>query len=226
MNRARTEYALALLLDLAGAAVALLVSTRVWQTVRTPRPRPLADDVLDLTGRTVDAAPTAFAVVALAGVVAVLATTGIVRRAVGAVLLLAGVGLLLRSAGAASAVGAQRARELVGQKHSGVGVDAATVPHVTVHGVWSALSVACGVLVAVGGLLVLLRGHRWAGLSSRYGTASSGGAAAGPADDDLDDATRRARADTALWNALDRGDDPTREDDPPRAPSDGPGAAR
>lgn len=214
MNRARAEYALALLLDLLGAAVALLVSTRVWQTVVTPRPRPLADDVLDLTGRTVDAAPTAFALVALAGVVAVLATAGWVRRAVGVVLLAAGLVLVWRSVGAGSALGAGRARELVQSRHSGVGVDASTVPAVTVHAAWPVLSVVAGVLVALAGLLVVLRGHRWVGLSARYGSPAGGAAPDGApraVRDDVDESTRQARANTELWNALDRGHDPTGE---------------
>src|SRR4051812_39543684 len=90
-------FAAALLLDLVGAAGALLVATRHWQTITTPRPAPLHDDVLGLSGRTVDAAPTALALVALAGVVAVLATRGVVRRVVGGVLTLAGLALLWRA---------------------------------------------------------------------------------------------------------------------------------
>ncbi len=221
MTRSRAEYALALLLDLLGAAVALLVSTRVWQTVVTPRPRPLADDVLALTGRTVDAAPTALAVMALAGVVAVLATRGVMRRAIGGALLVAGAALVWRSIAATSAVSPARARDLVRQRHSGVGLDATTVAHVTVHGLWPVLSVACGVLVALAGLLVVVRGHRWAGLSARYeAPAGRPGGPVGDAGrvDETDEPTRRARANTALWNALDRGDDPTDK------PTDGPTA--
>ena len=189
-------FATALLLDLVGAGGALLVSIQHWQTITTPRPAPLRDDVLQLTGRTVDSASTALALVALAGVVAVLATRGVVRRGVGVVVGLAGVGLLWRALAAASAVGPSRARSLVTEHHRTVDASR-VVPQVATHPLWPALSVVCGVLVAVAGALVAWRGHRWQVMSARYDA---------PTDPDQ----QRARAATALWTALDRGDDPTR----------------
>ena len=66
----RRVFAAALALDLVGGAVALLVGSRPWQTAVTRRQRPLADTVLHISGRTVDGAPTALAVVGLAGIVA------------------------------------------------------------------------------------------------------------------------------------------------------------
>jgi uncharacterized membrane protein (TIGR02234 family) len=143
-------FALALLLDLLGGGGALLVSTRHWQTVTTPRPAPLHDDVLRLSGRTVDAAPTALALVALAGVVAVLATRGVARRVVGAVLAAAGVGLIWRAVASASAVSVRHARTLVSERHPTVDV-ARAVPHVETHTAWPVLTLVCGVLVAAAG---------------------------------------------------------------------------
>jgi uncharacterized membrane protein (TIGR02234 family) len=201
--RDRAEYGLALLLQLLGAAGALLISTRAWQTVHTARPKPFRDDVLHLSGRTVDAAPTALALVALAGVIAVIATRGLVRRVIGAVIALAGAGLLWRSLGDLSAVSAARARNLVENKHTGIDVGSA-VPHISVTSSWAALSAVCGVLVLVAGLLVVLRGHRWGAMSARYDAPT----ATEVVDDDPDRA--RARADASMWSALDRGDDPTR----------------
>ena len=58
--------------------------------VTAQRARPLADDVLDVSGRTLHPAVTGLAVVALAGVVGILATRGIARRIIGAVLVVAG----------------------------------------------------------------------------------------------------------------------------------------
>ena len=70
-------------LDLVGAGAACCCwAPGTWQTVVHAAPRRCADDVLRVTGRTVDAAPTALALVALAGVVAVLATRGLVARGV------------------------------------------------------------------------------------------------------------------------------------------------
>lgn len=209
MTRARGEFALALLLDLAGAAVALVVSTRAWQTARTPRPRPLADDVLHITGRTVDAAPTALALVALAGVVAVLATRGLARRAVGAVLAVAGALLGWRSLSAAAALGAGRVRELVVSEHSGVGIDAGSVPQVHVHTGWAVVSATCGALVLLAGLLIAWRGQTWAAMSSRYDAPSPGAPEPERAAEGGDE-----RAAAAMWKALERGEDPT--ETPPR----------
>ncbi len=194
MRRA-VPYLLALFLDLVGAGGALLISTRTWQTVTTPRPAPLRDDVLGLSGRTVDAAPTALALVALAGVVAVLATRGPARRVVGAVLAVAGIGLVWRAATAAAAVSTQRARALVADHHATVNV-AAGVPHVDTTSAWPVLTVVAGVLVLASGALIAWRGHRWQVMSARYEAA--------PAAE-----TDPAKAAATMWTALDRGDDPT-----------------
>lgn len=202
--RSRKEFALALLLDLLGAAGALLIAQRTWQTARTPRPRPLADDVLAISGHTLDAATTALGLVALAGVVAVFATRGVARRAIGVMLVLAGLLLTWRSLSDLTAVSAAKVRSLVQAKHSGVGVDATFVPQVSVHAQWPVLSAACGVFVLAAGLLIALRGHRWGTMSRRYEAPS------GPASSE-DVSAARARADASMWTALDHGADPTAE---------------
>lgn len=198
--RERGPFAAALLLIVIGGSGALLISTRHWQSAVLPRQRPLADDVLDLTGRTVDAAATALALVALAGVVAVLATRGLSRRLVGAVLAVAGLVLVWRSLAGLRALGAARVRALDGATHSGVGVDPSVRPQVTVHPLWPVLSGGCGLLVAIAGLLVAARGQAWAGLSARYESSSAESSA---------ESSLPQPGDVALWNALDRGDDPT-----------------
>jgi uncharacterized membrane protein (TIGR02234 family) len=209
-NRRRAEFGAALLLDLLGAAGALLVGGRHWQTIVTPRQRPLTDDVLSVTGRTIDSASTALGLVALAGVVAVLATRGLGRLVIGAFIALAGVGLVARSAAAGGAVSAARARSLVESKHSGVGIDASVVPRVTVHSAWPVLSVICGALVVLAGLLILIRGRRWAGLSMRYEAPAGRREPTG----EVDVESARTRASASLWTALDHGVDPT-GDEPP-----------
>ena len=194
MNRSAL-FAAALLLDVIGAAGALLAGTRHWQTITTPRPAPLRDDVLEVSGRTVDTAPTALALVALAGVVAVLATRGVVRRVVGGVLTLAGLGLIWRAIASAGAVSTNRARSLVSDHHTTVDVSA-TVPHIATHPVWATLTVVAGVLVAVSGALIAWRGHHWQVMSARYET---------PPTQESDP----ARTAATLWSKLDRGEDPT-----------------
>jgi uncharacterized membrane protein (TIGR02234 family) len=176
--------------------------------VPTPRPRPCRDDFLNVSGRTLAAAPTALALVALAGVIAVLATRGWARRLVGLVIALAGAGLVWRSVAGLSAVGADRARALVADRHPGVQLVAA-VPQVSVHAGWAVLSAVCGVLVLLAGVLVAARGHRWGAMSAKYDRPAT---AAGPDARELppEEADRaRRRAEASLWSALDRGDDPT-----------------
>jgi uncharacterized membrane protein (TIGR02234 family) len=193
--RRHAAFAVALLVDLVGAGGALVISTRTWQTVTTPQPAPRHDDVLHVSGRTVDAAPTALALVALAGVVAVLATRGLARRIVGGVLAIAGAALVWRAIYSASAVSTRRARTLVADHHRTV--DASTVvPDVATHGMWPVLTLLCGVLVAASGALVVWRGHRWGAMSAKYEAQPTAGA-------------DTAKAAATMWTALDRGEDPT-----------------
>ena len=176
-----------------GAAALLLLATRDWQTVTTVRERPFADDVLQVSGRTVDGAVTALALVALAGVVAVIATNGLPRRVVGGLVALAGLAAVWRVVVALPAVGAARAVSLVHDAHPQV----AGTPHVTTHPVWGVLSVAAAVLVAGAGVVIAVYGARWRGLSARYERRAP------------DPEQARARADASLWTALDSGQDPT-----------------
>ena len=189
----RALFAAALVLDLVGAGGALLMSTRPWQTVVTLRPRPLADTVLHVSGRTIDGAPTALAVVAVAGLVAVLATRGVARRAVGVLLAASGFGLIWRSAHGAHSISMSRAQSLVASKHPGIAQASGT--HVDVHVQWPVLCSIAGAMVAIAGVLVAVRGHRWSAMSSRYESPAG-------ADD-------RARADATMWAAIERGEDPT-----------------
>ncbi len=186
------------MLQLVGSGVVLLVSTREWQTITTPRTgQPAA--VLSVAGRTLDNASLALGLVGLAGVVAILATQRVVRRIIGGLVALAGAGIVFRSAHAIPAVGAGRARELVRDKQSRVTLSDSVIPHVATHAVWGALSIAGALLVVVAGLLIAVLGGHWATMSARYERAT-----AGP-----DEEQARILADRSLWNALDRGEDPT-----------------
>lgn len=200
---ARVQFAVALVLDVLGTAGVLLIGTRDWQTIVTTRDAHFVDDTLRVTGRTVDAAPTAMALVALAGAVAVIATRGVVRRVVGVVVALAGVGIGWRAIAAMTAMSASRARDLVREKHPTV--TSTTVPSVSTHDTWAALTLACALLVVVAGVLVAAYGGRWTGMSTRYESPAV------QADPEAM-AARRARADAAMWTALDHGDDPTARD--------------
>ncbi|MDP9118441.1 MAG: Trp biosynthesis-associated membrane protein [Actinomycetota bacterium] len=204
--RSRLQFGAALSVELLAAVATLLIATRSWQTILTSRPRPLVDDLLEVSGRTLDAAPTALGLVALAGVVAVLATKGVVRRIVGLVLALAGGAVVWRSVADIALVSTARARELVSSHHSAISVSAGGAPHVSGHPYWPWLSVVCGALIAVAGAAIATRGQQWAVMSARYEAP----VARVPSAEDA--AITRARADASMWTALDRGDDPTRGD--------------
>jgi uncharacterized membrane protein (TIGR02234 family) len=188
--------AVALGVQIIGAAALLLIATREWQTVTTIRPRPFGNDVLGLSGRTVDGAITALALVALAGVVAVIATKATVRRVIGALVAVAGVVLIWRVVAAMSAVSSARAHALVVAKHPQV----AGTPHVVTHPVWPLLSLVAALLVLGAGVLIAARGASWAAMSARYERRS------------VDPEQERARADASLWSALESGADPTAHD--------------
>ena len=191
----RATFAAALLGLIIGGALALFASGRGWQTVTAHRVRPLADDVLDVSGRTLHPAVTALAVVALAGVVGILATRGIARRIIGAVLVVAGAIVCWDSLTALQAISSEHARTVLRDAHTGVGLDAGQAVTVAVHPVWPVLAALGGVLIVLGGALTIAYGAAWTGLSGRYEHPHP---AAGP-----------QQSDVRLWSALDRGIDPT-----------------
>jgi uncharacterized membrane protein (TIGR02234 family) len=196
MKTGTKEAAAALAAQVVGAAAILLIATREWQTVTTVRPRPFGTDVLGLSGRTVDGAITALALAALAGVVAIIATKGPVRRVIGALVAVAGLGLVWRTSAAFGAVSGARARSLVAGKHPQV----VGTSHITTQPLWPTLSLVAAVLVVTAGVAVALRGGRWASMSARYERQT------------VDPEQARARADASLWAALESGDDPTARD--------------
>jgi uncharacterized membrane protein (TIGR02234 family) len=214
-RRSRLEFAAVVGLDLVAAAVVLLLCTRTWQTVRLARPRPLRDEVLRVTGRTVTEAPTAFALVALAGVVAVLASRGLARRVIGLVLVGAGAAIAVSATSGWHRLSAGRIRALAESKNV-VGLGAPDTWRVAVHPAWAAGCVVAGAAVALAGALVCVRGGRWGAMSARYAapaaarTGQPSQRGIGPGDPG-DAAGDDARAQASLWSALERGDDPTAE---------------
>ena len=199
MNRSRGTLALALFVDLLGAAGEQQHAGRDWQRVVVTRVRPLPDATANLTGRDLYAATTAFALIALAGVIAIAATRGWGRRLVGAVLVISAGFIVWYSIEGMSAVSPARARTSVA---SGVGVDNSSVAHVTVTAVWPVLTAASALLIALAGVLTAVFARRWSAMSARYEAPTDGAKA------------ERGNADIAMWSALDRGDDPTTRTEP------------
>lgn len=192
----RRQAAAALAAQLLAAAGALLISTSGWQTVRVARQRPLADVIVDVSGRTLDASVTALALVALAGVVAIPATRGNARRAVAVLVVLTGVAMAWRAALGISALSPQRASALAASRGNAVGIDAASAARVSVRLVWPVLSIVCGAVVAGAAALLAVRTGSWSMLSGRY------------------EAPKALPSDASMWTALDRGDDPTARTEP------------
>jgi tryptophan-associated transmembrane protein len=190
---ARARLAGALGLVLLGGAGALLVSGRAWQTVTVSRARPFTDEVVDVSGRTLEPAVAALGVVALAGVVAVLATRGVARRLVGVALAGAALAMAWPAVAGLRTVSAQRARSLVSDARTAAGLDPAHPPQVAAHLVWPVLTLLCALAVLAGGIAVALWGDRWLVMSARY------------------EAPAPQPTHATLWSDLDRGHDPTSE---------------
>jgi uncharacterized membrane protein (TIGR02234 family) len=182
----RRGYVTAQLLIALGAALLLLAATRPWWTVvATAAGTPATTEVVD--GRHAAPATVGLAVLGLAGIAGILATKGLWRRLIGAIVALAGLAATLSAQSATGSAG----------WHDAVTVTAS--PSVTLtatHSAWPWVAVLAAALMFVGGALVAAFGGRWPGWSSRYEAPS---------------AARAPREPTAhdLWDALDRGEDPT-----------------
>lgn len=190
---ARRELRLAVLLSLAGSGLVLLAASRTWLAYELPEAPPLPSSTERLTGALLVPGARPLALVALAGVAALFAARRGGRVLVGALVLLAGVGivaldvrLLLDRRGTV-----QRA-ELRRQV-------ALHVPQAPQLGPWPWLCLLGGLLVAAAGGLVAVRGRSWASLSAAYDAPVPRREAAAP-----------AVTDKGVWDALDRGEDPTR----------------
>lgn len=169
----------------------LLAAGRPWARAVLRQP-PLPPVEVIATGRSLAPLVSALGLVALAGVVAVLATRGAGRLAIGVLLLLAGAGVIVASVQVRLDL-ADAVRPTVERT---TGVPGATAQRVRATW-WPALAVAGGGLVSAAGVLTAVRGRQWPALSARYDAPGSGPPAA-PAGPD------------AIWEALDRGEDPTR----------------
>ena len=179
----RRSYALTLLACLAGAALALYAGTRTWSLRVTPRVG-MSDLRTARTGADVEPWVIGLALVALAGAGALLATHGWARRVLGVLLILVGAGV---------AAGAVIGRAGLDTGEAGAGGT-----------VWPIACAVGGVIVAVGGVTAVRRGHLWPGMSARYDRSPAPPEQPAPAADPLSPPDHRA-----TWDALDRGDDPT-----------------
>lgn len=189
----RRELSLAVLLCLAGAFVVLVGVGRTWASVALPAGPLTGEAVVALPGSALAPGLRALGLVGLAGVVALAATRRAGRVVVGVLLVLAGGGVVAGVL-ALDLTAAALASEQV--RTAGAPGSAATV-----HGTaWAWLTAGGGLVLALAGLLTVLRGRSWPGLGNRY-DAPAASAQPSPG--------TGAPTERSLWEALDRGEDPT-----------------
>jgi len=181
----RRGLAVTLTCWVAAALVALWAAGRVWGSVTVVAQNGVRVHA-HVTGHDVAAgvAPCAVALLALA--VAVLAASGVMRRACGALAAVIGVVIVVAAIEGRHRVGTSLAHKVFATQIA------------TVHApetAWPWLAAAAGVVAVACGTLAAVLGARWAGLGRRY---DAPGAHPPVADDDA-----------SRWAALDRGEDPT-----------------
>jgi uncharacterized membrane protein (TIGR02234 family) len=237
MTSPKREYGYALLAGVVGAGLILLALRAQWaQAVFTPQ-KPLTAEVVNVSGTDLVPLAEALALAALAGLIAVIATRGVARRAVGVLLALFGAGaggavLTTVSAGtvvsvAAGKVASPEAAALSGAAGSttsgtwgnGALVLSNSAGHAIMSGTpWQAAVIVGGLLIFAAGLATALRGQDWPVMSARYD--APGGRGAPGADQAKSSGAGRPQAVDAasMWESLNGGEDPT--DDPTEDPAE------
>ena len=196
----RRELLLAAALCAVGAALVLVGVSRTWVVVEDTTRLTVVSLSKEVAGSAIVPGLRELGLVALAGVVALAATRRLGRVVVGVVLAATGaVAVALAAAQLDHArllTAASRAAHVCAANGALCShPSGAELPTLVAHvgPVW--LCLVGGVAVALSGALTVARGRRWAGLGSSY--EAPGAAAPEPV------------TDKGVWDALDRGDDPT-----------------
>jgi Tryptophan-associated transmembrane protein (Trp_oprn_chp) len=179
----RRGLATAVLACVGGSLLALFAGSRTWAVQVHLQSPPLPPLRVGETGMAELPWLSAVTLVALAGAGALLATRGRLRAVVGIVLLLSGLGVL--SAGGYGLAGI-----------AGVRV------------AWPLLCLPAGALVAGSGAVALRRGRTWPAMGARYERPAPV-TEFGPEHDQVQ-RIGPSPSDVAMWDALDRGEDPSR----------------
>jgi uncharacterized membrane protein (TIGR02234 family) len=195
-NTGQRGKVLAALFAALGAGLILTSAGRDWAHGTVTTPVRLA---VGATGTSLTALPYALALAALASSVALFAVRRIGRYAVGVVLLGAGAGTVAAVAGklgsldtALAAKAATQSAMVAGSRVSGASNTA-----------WPYVAIIGGLLIAYSGGYTLLRGRSWTGLSNRYDVGPAATESPEPGTPQREATTRD------LWDALNRGADPT-----------------
>ena len=232
MTSPKRQYGYALLAGAVGAGLILLAMRAQWaQAVFTPQ-KPLTAEVVSVSGNDLVPLAEALALAALAGLVAVIATRGIARRAVGALLALFGAGAgaavlttvtdatvvsvaagKVASPESAALSGTAAGSTTSGASGNGALVQSTSAGHAIMSGApWQAAVIVGALLIFAAGLATALRGQDWPVMSARYDAPGARGAAATGAATGQGTAARTSDA-ASMWESLNGGEDPT-EDDP------------
>ncbi len=230
-GQTRREYSFALLAGAAGAALILLALRQRWaQAVFTP-PKPLTSQVVNVSGTDLVPLAGALALAALAGLAAVIATRGALRRAAGVLLALFGAGAgaaVMTSVTAATVInvaaskvaspGSAAFSGAAGSTTSGsTGGGALVVSGSTAQAFmtgtpWHVAVLAGALLVFIAGLGTALRGPGWPVMSARYDAPGTRDAADRADAPDVRGASPRPLDAATMWESLNGGEDPTADD--------------
>jgi len=195
----KRELQLAVLLCLLGSGIVLFAVSRTWVSFGDLDRLTISSLRTSVSGRRVSPGTAALGYVGLAGVLALAATRRSGRVAVGLLVLAAGAGLVVTSARVLVERSSTLALHAAAPRCQGSSSCFVGVQAVEVARVWPALALVGGVLLCLSGLLVTARGRRWAALSSAYEPPASPPA----------QLPEIPVTDKAVWDALDRGEDPT-----------------
>ena len=170
---------------LVGGGLAVVAAQATWLTI--------SSGVVDLGVKGSDAVSVVvpLALLALAGVVGLVATRGVLRRVVGALLVLCGAGLVWGAVAVLADPHGVVPSVLRAQSVDPRLADAATV---SVTGIWPVLVAVGGLLVVGAGGLALAVSRSWPAMGARYEAPAGAVRPGRPLDP---------------WTALDRGVDPT-----------------
>lgn len=199
MTPARERLAAAALC-VVGAALILLAAGQTWAEAVVVAEEGFPRVVVEATGRTLAGGGAGMGVVGLAGAVALFAT-----RRVGRVI----TGVVLAAGGAFAAIQAlvvaRDFDEAIASPLATAVGRSGVAPTSLDTSAWPWVMVLGGLLLALGGVLAVVRGSRWPGMSRRYeAPEATAPVDPGPVDE--------GESSDALWKAQDRGEDPTGSD--------------
>ena len=232
MTSPKRQYGYALLAGAVGAGLILLALRAQWaQAVFTPQ-KPLTAEVVNVSGTDLVPLAEALALAALAGLIAVIATRGVARRAVGVLLALfgAGAGAAVLTAVTAKTVVSVAAGKVAspesaalsgtaagsttsGSSGNGAVVVSGSAGHAIMNGTpWQAAVIVGALLIFAAGLATALRGQDWPVMSARYDAPGARGAAGGRRRGGRGGAAARQSDAASMWESLNGGEDPTEDD--------------